>query len=447
MYLRIREFQVRIERTQGFSFRVDCGKLQTVRWLVRNSIAPKLLTRSLALPIVIVALFLQPARSESPRWRGLHGDGVVHDFRVPSQWPERLTRLWSVTVGQGHSSPITFGDTVLVQSRERDDEVLRAFTLEDGSELWGYRTAANATLNQSVGRYGSSPRATPAYRQGRVVALSVAGTLLCLDSDSGREIWTRTFTDEFEPAYPQFGTAASPLIVEGTCVAIVGNHRKGRLAGFDLESGRQQWSIEIDGAAYASPVQLTLANKRLLVVLTDKSLLGFSSFGRRLWKHPYTTQHDQNIVTATSHDGLIFVSGYHNPLISLRKASGHTLSQVWENRKHPIYMSSPVVANGLLFGMSQRDQGHIFCVDATSGQTKWTSEGRMGDNVSVQLVGDLLVLLSDTGRLWFAKANAQGYQEVAAYSVSSGSPFAHPILEGHRILVKDQDSLICYSVR
>ncbi len=408
--------------------------------------APKISARSLTLPIVIVALFLQPARSESPQWRGHHGDGVVHDFQVPAKWPEKLTRLWSVAVGQGHSSPITFGDTVLVQSREQDGEVLRAFKLSDGSKGWVYQTPAAATLDRSVGRYGSSPRATPAYRDGRLVALTVAGTLLCLDGETGQEIWTRTFTDEFKPAYPQFGAAASPLIVDGTCVAIVGNHREGRLAGFDLESGRQQWSIEIDGAAYASPVQLTVAKKRLLVVLTDESLLGFSSSGRRLWKHPYTTQYDQNIVTATSHDGLIFISGYYNPLIALGGAAGRTLSQVWENRKHPIYMSSPVVAKGLLFGMSQRNQGHIFCVDAASGETQWSSEGRMGENVSVQLVDDLLVLLSDTGRLWFAKADAQGYQEVATYSVTNGSPFAHPVLEGHRILIKDQDSLICYSL-
>ena len=402
--------------------------------------------RSLALPIVVVALFLQTARSEFPQWRGRDRDGVIHDFQVPSQWPAQLTRLWSVAVGQGHSSPITFGETVVVQSREQDREVLRALKLEDGSEGWAYRTPAAARLDRSVGRYGSSPRATPAHQGGRIVALTVAGKLLCLEGDTGREIWARTFADEFEPAYPRFGAAASPLIVDGTCIAIVGNHREGRLAGFDLDNGREQWSIEVDGAAYASPVQLTVANKRLFVVLTDKSLLGFSSSGRQLWKHPYTTQHDQNVVTAPIHDRLIFISGYHNPLIALGGAAGRSLSQVWENRKHPIYMSSPVVAKDLLFGMSQQDQGHIFCVDIASGETKWTSEGRMGENVSVQLAGDLLVLLSDTGRLWFASADAQGYQEVATYAVANGSTFAHPVLEGHRILVKDQNSLICYTV-
>src|SRR5258705_9887864 len=67
--------------------------------------------------------------SDWPQWRGPRRDGVATDSRGPGAWPAKLTKIWSVPVGEGHSNPVVAGDRVYLHSREADQEVVRALRL------------------------------------------------------------------------------------------------------------------------------------------------------------------------------------------------------------------------------------------------------------------------------------------------------------------------------
>ena len=105
--------------------------------------------------------------------------------------------------------------------------------------------------------------------------------------------------------------------------------------------------------------------------------------------------------------------------------------------------SSPVQKGNLVFGFSNRNTGIFFCVDADSGKTLWQGPGRMGENAAIlNLAGKFLVLLINDGNLVVLPADAKEYLPAAQYTVATTPTWAHPVVMGRRILVKDQTSLI-----
>ena len=116
--------------------------------------------------------------------------------------------------------------------------------------------------------------------------------------------------------------------------------------------------------------------------------------GRELWRIPFTTDYDQNIVTAVAADGLLIYSGLSKPTTAVRpvqKGGKWTTEQVWQNADVPMYMSSPVAAGGILYGLTHRNRGQFFALDLQSGQQLWTSPPRQGDNAALVAAGDLLI--------------------------------------------------------
>ena len=49
---------------------------------------------------------------------------------------------------------------------------------------------------------------------------------------------------------------------------------------------------------------------------------------------------------------------------------------IWSNDQLAPQFNSPVLKNGLLFGLT--DKGFFFCIDAKSGKTAWTDKTNRG---------------------------------------------------------------------
>jgi outer membrane protein assembly factor BamB len=333
---------------------------------------------------------------------------------------------------------------VFVFTRLGNEEVLRCLALGDGTGVWQLGYHAEMKLDGAVGRFGNCPRATPTVHAGRVFTLGAGGVLTCVQADNGKQLWQHTFTDRYPRPYPDFGAAASPLVVDGLCVVPIGGKGRGALAAFDVASGEEKWVAGADGPAYASPVVLTLGGIRQIVTQTQAAVVGVSLAGETLWSIPFATQYDQNIVTAVARGDVLIYSGTHQPLTAIRVTAAGPPAEVWRNPAHPLYLSSPVLKDGLLFGMSERNGGHLFCVDTQTGSTLWQTAGGAGAYVSLQRAGDLLVLLNDQGRLAFAKAEGRAYEALREYQLGRESTLGHPVIAERRVLVKDRLHLTCY---
>ena len=166
--------------------------------------------------------------------------------------------------------------------------------------------------------------------------------------------------------------------------------------------------------------------------------------GSLLWQIPFTTEYDQNAVTPVVVRDLLIFSGIGKPLVAHRIARAGvkwTTTPVWQNESMPMYMSSPVSSGDQLYGLTQRNRGQFFCVDAASGKTLWTSRGREGENAALTLAGDLLLTTTTEGELVVMRANPKAFEIVKRYTVAESAIWAHPGVTTTGVLVKDAESL------
>jgi len=82
----------------------------------------------------------------------------------------------------------------------------------------------------------AGPRCTPTVADGKVVTFGVRGHLNCYDAASGKALWRK---NDFPGAFPMFFTSASPLVVDGLCIAQVGKRDEGGIVAYDLMTGAE----------------------------------------------------------------------------------------------------------------------------------------------------------------------------------------------------------------
>lgn len=399
------------------------------------------------LATLALAVHLQAAATAQdwPQWRGPARDGVA-PLAIPSTWPATLTRSWSLPVGVGHASPVIAGNRVVVHARQGEREVVRALDLASGREAWRYDEVVPYTMNPAARGHGPGPKSTPVVAGGRVFTFGISGILTAFDLASGKLLWRA----EAPPAPPEFGTAMSP-IVEGALVIVhLGANDAGALTAFDAATGRPRWRWRGDGPAYASPVVAVLGGVRQLVTQSENAVIGIDvADGTLLWRIPFTTNFDQNSITPLIVKDLVIYSGLDKGTAAarpVRRGAAWTIEPVWHNPQVSMYMSSPVAAGDTIYGLSHRSRGQFVALDAASGRTLWTTPGREGDNASIMLAGGVLLLSTTNAELIVAAATPERFTPLARYTTAPSAVWAHPAVSGRRIVVKDVDTLICWTL-
>jgi outer membrane protein assembly factor BamB len=405
---------------------------------------------SIALLLTILAYPLILQAQDSPQWRGPNRDGVIPSYAGPQTWPEQLRQKWQVTVGIGHSTPLLVGKSVFVFARQGEQEVASCLDLDSGKLLWRDAYDAPYTMHQAARPHGKGPKSTPAYSEGRLFTLGISGILSSYDAKSGKLRWRREFSTEFKTTSPYFGTATSPIVDGKRVIAFVGGHDSGALIAFDTDTGKTIWQWAADGPAYASPVIFDAAGIRQLVTQSQQKIVGLSAAdGRLLWSLPFTTPYVQNIITPLIYKDLLIFSGLEQGVLAIKLLqNGQTWKpeKIWENKEASFYMSDPVIHEGRLFGMSHKDKGQFVALEAATGKILWKTAGREGDNAAVLTGGDKLFLLTSDADLIVAEANATGFRPLRRYTVAKSQTYAHPVISGKSILIKDVETLTLWSL-
>jgi outer membrane protein assembly factor BamB len=399
----------------------------------------------------VVALAKQPlAGQDWPQWRGPNRDGVVSSFSEPKVWPEKLKPIWKISVGTGHSSPVLAGGRIYIHTRQGEREVVSCLNLDTGKLLWQEGYPAPYTMNPAAVSHGKGPKSTPVISNGKLYTMGITGILACFDSDTGKVLWRKEFSREFKETSPLFGVSMSPAVEGGLVIAHVGGHDQGALEAFNAETGEVKWSWKGDGPGHASPIIVEQGGTRQVVTQTQKYLVGVSaSNGKLLWSIPFTTDYDQNIVTPLLYQQMLIFSGLSKGTTAIKvikKGNDWSTEKVWENPQISMYMNSPVLSGDLLFGLSHRNKGQFFCLDARTGATLWTSDGRQGENAAMVSAGDVLFLLTNDAELIVARKSAKGFEPIRRYTVAESPTWAHPVVMGPRILIKDASTLALWSL-
>jgi outer membrane protein assembly factor BamB len=393
---------------------------------------------------VMVAGQSRPA--DWPQWRGPNRDGAVTSFAEPRSWPDQLTKKWKIDVGLGYATPILVGNRVYMYSRRDDNEVMTALDADTGKVIWQSSYAAPFTMHPAAVRHEKGPKSTPTFANGRLYTLGMSGIVSAFDAADGKQIWQKPASS----VGPLYGTAMSPLVDRGLVIVHVGGHNQGALTAFDANTGDVKWSWTGDGPAYGSPIAADFDGTRQVIVFTQQNLVGVSeATGELLWKRPFTTPSTQNTITPILYGKTIIVSGLANPVTAftvVKRNTGWVTEEVWQNPDVSLYMSNAVLAGDAIYGMSQRNSGQFFCIDAKTGKTLWTSPPRQATNAAIVRAGDLLFLLKDDAELIVAKASPSGFEPVKRYTVADSATWAQPTIAGNRIFIKDIQSLALWTI-
>ena len=95
-----------------------------------------------------------------------------------------------------------------------------------------------------------------------------------------------------------------------------------------------------------------------------------------------------------------------------------------------MYMSSPAVSGSAIFGLSNKNRGQFFAIDAASGKTLWLGKGREAENASIVRAGNFLLLSTTNSELIVAKPSATAFEEVKRYTIADSATWAHPAFAG-----------------
>jgi outer membrane protein assembly factor BamB len=387
---------------------------------------------------VVPLLSLPLAAQDWTQWRGAQRDGVVSLFTAPARWPAQLKRVWQTPLGAGYSSPLVSGGKVWVQSRQDNDEVVSCLDLKTGKTVWSQRQPMPFKKNQYATSMTGGPFATPLLHNGRLYTLSVNALLTCFDAQSGAVRWRKDFG--LPDTSKMFcGTAMSPVIEGANIIVYTGDDlRGGQVMALDAATGKERWTWQGEGPGYASPIVTEFAGVRQFITMSDKSVIALNAAnGQLLWRFAWPDEWNENIVTPLRAGELLILSGVRKGTVALRVGKAGA-QQVWHNPELTLYMNSPVVDGAHFYGLSNKRKGTFFCAETATGKVVWQTPGREGANAALLQTRALLWFLTSDGQLIVARKTPTAFAEVARYTVAESATYAHPVLLGNSLLVKDE---------
>jgi fructose-specific component phosphotransferase system IIB-like protein len=112
------------------------------------------------------------------------------------------------------------------------------------------------------------------------------------------------------------------------------------------------------------------------------------------------------------------------------------------------------VLNGdVMIGLTSRNMGQYFAVEAKTGKILWSSDGRQAANAAMQRAGQIVVSLENDGELVIMRASNTGFEPLQRYKVADADPaipigpvWAQPAISGNRIFVRDVSTLTLWTV-
>jgi outer membrane protein assembly factor BamB len=225
----------------------------------------------------------------------------------------------------------------------------------------------------------------------------------------------------------------------------------GAIIAFALASGEEKWRWGAEGPDYGSPALMTAEGVKQIVTLTEKSIVGIAAAdGKLLWQQPFVPQgRAYNAPTPIIDGSTVIYMGSGRGIKAVKiekKGDAFAATELWSNPDIAPQYNTPVLRDGVLFGLS--DKGNLFCVNAKTGQTAWadaTARDRQGFTSIVDGGGCLLALPSSAEMTVF-KPDGTQYQELAKIKVSDTPIYAHPVLAGNRIFIKDQETITMLAV-
>jgi outer membrane protein assembly factor BamB len=447
-----------------FHFTGDMWPVFTFRW---DETSDDLLERDRARQQAVVQLLPPEERKVAQTTQGcpfesffgFWRDGRVFNVLLSDDWSAIPPReVWRQRSGGGYAGFVVAEGRAVTIEQRRGDELVVAYDVDTGRELWQHRYAAHFKEAQG----GDGPRATPTLipftqedrrrADYKVYALGATGRLACFDLKIGEEVWSADTLKDNDNL--RWGMAGSPLGLGKAVIVAPGAQSeaaKGRgLIAYDRESGKELWAAGNRRGAYSSPTAGTFGGRRHVLVFDGEGLTGYDAEnGKELWHYPWVPMPPQGINVAQplrlDNDRVFISSGYDLgcAMLQIKQVDGQWSAEtLWQSKQMRCKFTSPVYRDGYVYGL---DEGILTCVDAKDGKRRW-KDGRYGHGQLLLVEGHLLIL-SERGDLAIVRATPDGYHELGRHHVLDGDKtWNAPALAGNYVFVRNHEWMACYEL-
>ena len=153
-------------------------------------------------------------------------------------------------------------------------------------------------------------------------------------------------------------------------------------------------------------------------------------------------------MTPLAYRDLLIFSGINKGVFALRLGYSNnqwTTTEVWRNKEVSLYMNSPLLVGSTIYGMSHRNKGQFFALNADTGKTIWTGDPRQGENALLAQANGFVFALTNDAELVVINTNGKLPSVAKKYKAADSATWAHPAFVGNRVLVKDANSLMLWA--
>jgi outer membrane protein assembly factor BamB len=395
------------------------------------------------------------------QWRGPNRDGVWNETGIPETFPASgLDKTWRVSVGRGWSSPIVAQGRVFVTDVEvappKATEHVLCLDEASGRQLWIHQYEAHYPPWAFEPNAGG-PRATPIFCDGKVFTLGAMGHLFCLDATTGGVVWKKDLATEYQ--VKEFtGITASPLIDEELLILYICGKPAACVVAFDRTTGKEAWRALDDTFTYSSPIVLTAAGRKQLIVWTQEAITSLDpKTGKAWWRETLRTPGDMAVSTPVFSSPWLLIAGLMLKLDQEKPGA----SVVWPENKALSQRilsntSTALLQNGYVF--SSKTSGELVCLDASTGRQVWqtnsVTDSGNGSCIHLTATGDSVLLFTNQGNLISARLSAQGYHELSRVHVLEPTyPFngrnvvwPPPAYAHGHLFARNDKELVCISL-
>jgi outer membrane protein assembly factor BamB len=393
---------------------------------------------------------LSPATAgDWPQWRGPHRDGISTETGLLQEWPAGGPKLlWKATgLGKGFGSVSVLGNRLFATGESPEHSRVLALNVTDGRIVW-----TSSSLDKRGGD-PAGPHGSPAVDADAVYAMSQFGAVVCFDAANGKERWRRSLTQDFGGSPPGWDYSES-LLLDGDKIVCTPGGEHGAVVALNKHDGRTLWQGKEfqDPAHHASLVAADIDAVRQYIQLTARSVAGVDArSGALLWRadRPGDTAVVPTPIYADHH--VYVTSGYNNGcnLFEVRKTgNGFTARQVYAKPEISNHHGGVIKVADYVYGYC--NSGNWMCQEFLTGRIVWKAKG-VGKGAVAYADGHLYCRSEGgKGTVALVVATPEGYVEKGHFDQpdrSKENAWAHPVVAGGRLYLRDQDNLLCYDVR
>jgi outer membrane protein assembly factor BamB len=423
--------------------------------------SPRLVSAGLLLLVLACLGGDKPRRSlaapgDWPGWRGPERTGVSGEKGLLPSWPKEGPKLlWSISgLGGGYAAPAVVGSKLFVMGSRAPggsgEEYVHALTTKDGERLWSVKVGK---VGENTGPPHPGPRATPTVAGERLWTLGSDGDLVCLSTNKGKLLWHKHLKRDFHGVRDTWAYCESPL-VDGDLLICTPGGREATMLALEKNTGKVVWkAAKRDGnvAGYASAIVARAGKRKLYVQFLGPGLIGADAKTGELLFHYRRNVGAVSANTPIYHDGHVFTtagglgSAGGDALLKLVETEkGVEAKEVYLHRNLMTFHGGVIRLGEYLYGTSGTG---LVCLDFRTGSVKWRHRS-IGQG-SLAAAEGRLYLRNTQGQMALVEASPDGYREKGRFRQPKRSrfnTFAHPVIAGGRLYLRDDDLLLCYDL-